>query len=113
MGSLCVIPSSWNVLRSTFIMQNVGGRKGDFSKFCTNPLMEGVKYYLQGVWNYLRFECHCVGQGGEEQQSPGARPVPRGQPQHPQHLGHQDLHHGDHLLPQCPPEFVFYRRFPG
>ena len=28
MGSLCIVPSSWDVLRSPLIMQNVGRRKG-------------------------------------------------------------------------------------
>ena len=30
----------------------------------------------------------------------GACPLPRGEPQQPQHLGLQDAHHGVHLLPQ-------------
>ena len=88
-------------------MQNVGGRKGGLG-YIQNKSKNKTNHYPQGVRNYLWFERHCPGQSREEQQGPGARPVPRGQPQHPQHLGHQDLHHGNHLLPQRSPEFVFY-----
>ena len=33
MGSLCIVPPSWHVLRSPLIMQNVGRRKGGWIQF--------------------------------------------------------------------------------
>ena len=43
----------------------------------------------------------------------GARPLPRGQPEQPQHLGVQDAHHGVHLLPQRLWQHLPHGCFPG